>query len=138
MIDMAKSGTKEYQQEYYKKHKERHKLHARLSYHKYKNCPKHKEKAWERMLFRQYGITLEEYTQLLVKQNYVCAICKYPEKFSSKSGKIKRLAVDHCHKTKKIRSLLCFSCNAVLGLINDNILILSEMKKYLHFFIKFT
>lgn len=57
-------------------------------------------------LKRTYGITLEQYTELLEKQDYACAVCK------KKQDKIKyNLHVDHDHKTGEIRGLLCFNCN---------------------------
>jgi hypothetical protein len=59
-------------------------------------------------LFRRYGLTVEQYNDMSIKRNHVCAICK-------KSEASKRLAVDHCHNTGKIRALLCGSCNKLLG-----------------------
>ena len=41
------------------------------------------------------------------KQNYSCKICKKINILGDKKG----LQVDHCHKTGKIRGLLCPSCN---------------------------
>lgn len=59
-----------------------------------------------RLLFRKYGITLERYNEILKSQNYCCAICDRNEtEFTNK------LAVDHNHKSKNIRGLLCFHCN---------------------------
>lgn len=57
-----------------------------------------------------YGITEEQYLQLLAEQNGGCAICGKPP------GK-RQLAVDHCHKTGVIRGLLCGRCNLGLGFI---------------------
>lgn len=54
----------------------------------------------------KYGITEEQYDQLLEKQNHCCAIC---DKHSTESSK--RLAVDHDHVTGEIRGLLCDYCN---------------------------
>lgn len=61
------------------------------------------------LLKREYGITLEEYNRMLTAQNGKCAICKQSD--ASK----KALAVDHCHKSGKVRGLLCGSCNVKLG-----------------------
>lgn len=60
------------------------------------------------------GITLEQYNDLLTKQNGKCAIC-----FSV--DKNRALSVDHCHLTGQIRGLLCTSCNNALGLFKDNV-----------------
>jgi len=73
-----------------------------------------------------FGITLEEYNDLLEAQDGVCAICgKTPEE----NGR--SLAVDHCHKTGKIRGLLCQVCNAGLGSFKDNQDILRKAIEYL-------
>ncbi len=56
-------------------------------------------------LRRRYGITLEQFDAMVKKQNRKCGIC-----FA-----VKPLSVDHCHKTGKIRKLLCRSCNSRLG-----------------------
>ena len=60
-------------------------------------------------LKKTYGITQIEYTSLLQKQHGVCKICKTKRIFT------KRLAIDHNHKTGKIRGILCFWCNTKLG-----------------------
>jgi hypothetical protein len=76
-------------------------------------------------LRRAYGISLEEYKNLLKKQDGVCAIC---EKNCS-SGRM--LCVDHDHKTNTVRGLLCVNCNRAIGNLKDNINLLTRMIKYL-------
>jgi len=72
----------------------------------------------------RYGITLREYNILLDKQNGVCAVCgRGPGKRS--------LHVDHCHKTGRIRALLCSNCNSTLGKVRDDINILNKLIEYL-------
>lgn len=61
-------------------------------------------------LKKKFGITPEEYEVLLALQNHVCALCFRPERTLAK-----RLAVDHCHATGKVRGLLCGPCNVTLG-----------------------
>lgn len=79
---------------------------------------------------RRYGITLKEYNALLKKQNNVCAICGGVET-ATLNGIIKKLAVDHCHKTKMVRGLLCDRCNRGLGYFKDNIKTINNSLKYL-------
>lgn len=67
-----------------------------------------------RDLRRNYGIEVEEYDAMLVAQNGVCAICEQP----CVSGR--RLAVDHDHRTNRVRGLLCSRCNQGLGLFGDD------------------
>ena len=74
----------------------------------------------------RYGITEEEYEELLVKQKYSCKICgQKPDKSQTLPDKSqtepdKPLYVDHCHQTKTIRGLLCHKCNIALGHMNDD------------------
>ena len=77
-------------------------------------------------LKRNYGITLKEHQQMFDQQQGVCAICK-----SEGDGKLKKLCVDHDHKTGKVRQLLCRNCNMVLDQVGDNIQILQSMIEYL-------
>jgi hypothetical protein len=70
-------------------------------------------------LINKYGVTMEEYDKMLKSQNGVCAICLHPETLMRR-GKIVPLFVDHCHKTGKIRGLLCYPCNSAVGYLKDN------------------
>jgi len=72
-----------------------------------------------------YGLTLDEYANLFVKQNNKCAICK--QEFSNK----KHIHIDHCHKTNKVRALLCHGCNTAIGLFKESSDILKSAQKYL-------
>jgi len=81
-------------------------------------------------LMRYYGIDLAKYQEMLLAQNGVCAICFRPET-SVVNGKIKPLAVDHCHNSEKIRGLLCARCNQAVGLFGEDINVLSNAIEYL-------
>ena len=63
-------------------------------------------------LKRKYGMSLEEYAARLADQRGVCVICLKASQ--------KRLRVDHDHKTKKLRNLLCDPCNLGLGQFGDD------------------
>ena len=79
------------------------------------------------MLIRKYGITLEEYNQMLIDQEGKCLICnKHYTKFES------NLSVDHNHKTGEIRGLLCKNCNVGLGFFEDNCNLLLNAINYLN------
>ena len=85
-------------------------------------------------LKRCYGITLNEYNEMLEKQNGKCAICGTTETKGRKSGRgggADVFAVDHCHDTGDVRGLLCHSCNRAMGLLGDNTHILQSMIEYL-------
>jgi hypothetical protein len=76
---------------------------------------------------RKYNITIDDYYRLYEVQNGKCAICD-AEDPGAKKG---RLFVDHDHRTKEIRGLLCYSCNMLLGHSKDNSKILSKAIQYL-------
>lgn len=69
-------------------------------------------------LGRDFGITLEQYNEMLAAQGGVCAICKNPETHQRKG--VWSLSVDHCHDTGRVRGLLCNNCNRGVGLLRDN------------------
>ncbi|WP_457457244.1 endonuclease VII domain-containing protein [Streptomyces sp. TE5632] len=60
-------------------------------------------------LKRKYGITEAERDELIASQGGACCIC-----LSAPAAH-----VDHCHKTGRVRGVLCFSCNAALGQFKD-------------------
>lgn len=73
--------------------------------------------AWK--LRTQFGITLDEFHALDSSQGYACAICRVLWSDIS-SSKHRRPHIDHCHKTGKVRGLLCNGCNIALGLFRDS------------------
>lgn len=90
-----------------------------------KNDPASFFKKRNRSLKLNYGITNNDYEKLLVNQNGGCALCfRKP-----KPGK--HLHVDHCHKTKKVRGLLCHQCNWYMGTIDADHSILDRILNYL-------
>jgi hypothetical protein len=75
----------------------------------------------------RYGITAIDYDTMLAIQNYGCAICNIKTLRSDEGD----LAVDHCHLTGKVRGLLCFHCNLILGMLKENIEIMKNAINYL-------
>ena len=74
-----------------------------------------KYKAWQKsygIIYRkrQYGMTLDQYSNLLLLQNYSCAICL---------NKMKNPQIDHNHQTNQTRGLLCVRCNLGLSFMED-------------------
>lgn len=77
-----------------------------------------------------FGISLDEYVKLQMAQNGNCAICKQPET-QMRGGKIKMLAVDHCHTSGKVRGLLCTDCNQAIGKMKENRSVFESAVSYL-------
>lgn len=75
-----------------------------------------------------YGMTTEQYDAMLAAQGGVCAICGSS---SPRTFKAKYFAIDHCHKTDKIRGLLCLPCNSGIGHLKDDIDLLETAVRYL-------
>lgn len=79
-----------------------------------------------------YGITLDYYELLLQEQEGVCAACGYPETaMDHRTQQIRRLAVDHNHKTGEVRGLLCTSCNLALGNLLEDPARIEGLLKYI-------
>jgi Recombination endonuclease VII len=78
-----------------------------------------------------YGISFEEYTEILAQQGGVCKICRQPEQLKTKNGKVKLLAVDHDHETDKIRGIICNGCNRAIGYIFNDPSIARAIAEYL-------
>lgn len=73
-----------------------------------------------------FGITLEQYYAMRESQEGRCAICGCPDR-----TKARRLAVDHDHKSGKVRALLCHHCNTGLGNFRDDPALMMKAIQYL-------
>jgi len=119
------------QKEYYEKNKETIAEKEKLRYLEIKNKQSQTYKQFridnpffvrerERRYYfkKQYGLTIDDLKQMWELQNGACANqnCLKELKYG-KAG----FAVDHCHKTNKIRGLLCMKCNVSLGNVEDSI-----------------
>jgi hypothetical protein len=95
---------------------------------------KNPDKAKASELKKRFGVGAEWYNERLSEQNGVCAICGGQEPAVSKDGGPRSLAIDHCHKTKKVRALLCSRCNTALGCFKDNPDFLRKAANYIEFY----
>jgi hypothetical protein len=122
MVD-RKEGDKKYYREHRvahdvnsnkwaREHPEKKKKIAREWYHR------NKRQAESSRLKSEYGITIEDYDKMYLKQEGKCAGCKTFHDV---------LCVDHNHKTGKIRGLLCRKCNSALGFVEDNVVTLENL-----------
>ena len=115
---MCKLCYKAFKKEYYQRPEVKQKEYIYLMKRYFKN---------------KFNITLDEYKKILIEQNGVCAICFNPEySVHGRSQKPVNLAVDHCHKTGKVRGLLCRSCNQVLGHFKDDVMRFKSAITYLN------
>ncbi len=82
-----------------------------------KSCKAKMNRNWK------YSMKSGRYEKMAQEQGFKCAICL---------KKPRVLFVDHCHKTERLRGLLCRNCNSVLGMCDDNIAILNASIEYLN------
>ena len=82
----------------------------------------------------RYGMTLEEYNVLLAEQGGRCAICRssHPGGGNRKGRARRTFCLDHCHRTGKVRGLLCNRCNLGLGNFDDDVDTLEAARSYVH------
>lgn len=69
-----------------------------------------------------YGISEEDFQKLRLKAAGKCMLC---------NDNTKKLNIDHCHKTGKVRGLLCTRCNSLLGVIEKDPLMFNKIQEYL-------
>lgn len=62
---------------------------------------------------------------MLDQQAGLCAICTDPMVPGKKTH------VDHCHKTGRIRGLLCHHCNVAIGLMRESTCLLYAAADYI-------
>lgn len=70
---------------------------------------------------KKFNLTIKSFAELANKQDNKCAIC----------NQVKKLYVDHCHNTGKVRGLLCNGCNSGIGHFYDDINLLEKVLDYL-------
>lgn len=90
--------------------------------------PEQKEANWARRIERVYGISSERYYSMLAEQGG-CRICG-----EGPVGAVAKLAVDHCHRTGRVRGLLCTKCNSAIGLLSESRESLAAAINYLEHF----
>ncbi len=104
---------------------------CRESYRKERYDPEAKRRANFRY---NYGMDSRVYDQLFQFQGGVCAICGRPPEYR-KIGRArtpnKSLTLDHCHRTKLLRGLLCYECNLAIGWMRDNVENIDKMRAYI-------
>ena len=74
-------------------------------------------------LKRSYGLTIEQYEEMVQSQGGNCAVCLKPPNDI--------LYVDHDHATGRVRKLLCQSCNFALGLLEEDVERISRLIDYI-------
>ena len=87
------------------------KYFARLAKRSREKDPERTERNRRKRRAKAYGLTLEQLTALETAADGRCMICRTP---------VAKLVVDHCHKTGRVRGLLCGTCNSAIGYLKDD------------------
>lgn len=106
--------------------KAKNKAHVR----EYMKDYRHRYKSRARTLHysRTYGLTVAQVDAMLAAQDGACAICQTQ---NPSRGRTLGWFVDHDHKTRLVRGILCNNCNRAIGLMKDDPSILERAVAYL-------
>ena len=94
-----------------------------LRYHSRLETKQAHNRASYRYRIKSYGLTMDEYEEMLSRCGGTCEVCGHASK--------ELLHIDHDHSTGKVRGLLCRPCNAALGLVRDSPERLRKLANYL-------
>lgn len=121
IIEYRDNSNRRVKKKYAEDSEHREKVKRRV--HQWKEENREKKRRVDRncRLKREYGITQEEYEEMVQEQSGLCACC----------GKEKPLIVDHDHQTGAIRGLLCKICNVAIGNLGDSLQGLQRAVDYL-------
>jgi hypothetical protein len=87
--------------------------------------PQSREYKQKHYLKTKYGLSMEQYAEMMERQGNTCFICDSPQ-----TGE-RNMCVDHCHSTGKVRALLCTTHNTLLGNCGDDVVMLCKAIAYL-------
>lgn len=82
-----------------------------------------------RMRLNARGLTETQFAEMLIAQGGLCLVCRCDLGHLKRDGG--RIHVDHCHRSGRVRGLLCLQCNVGLGMFRDSPALLIAAVKYL-------
>lgn len=77
-----------------------------------------------RSRLRPYGLSIDEFADLMDMQNHACACCFQPFETTEDAN------VDHCHRQGYVRGVLCSGCNMALGFAKDDVMRMLALAAY--------
>ena len=101
---------------------------------KHSSKPRRKEYVRNHKLKSQYGITLEKFLSIRKNQNNICPICN--ENFSTMIDR--DICIDHNHRTKNIRGVICRQCNILIGVIETKKIQIKHLLNAIQYLNKYT
>jgi recombination endonuclease VII len=118
-----RASSRAYQQSHKKEIAERERQRRQNPEYLEKRRASGRESRRKQIFKSVYGISTADYEIMAKRQGGLCKLCKRKP--------ANRLAVDHCHATNKVRSLLCLNCNSMLGFSGDDPICLEAGAAYL-------
>lgn len=106
-MDLKQTKAAAYMQKYYAESPEyRRKCAA------YKVAWRAKNREWHNFTrsLKRYGLTLDQYHAKLEAQDFNCAVCDIEDPCD----------IDHCHRSLRVRGILCHGCNTAIGLLKES------------------
>lgn len=103
-------------------------IDARCKEWRKKYFERHPYKQFEYRIKSEYGITAHQFHEMIIEQENKCALC---EKYFNHNGTKTNFGIDHCHKTGKVRGLLCYQCNSAIGYVKESTTTLEKMIAYI-------
>lgn len=85
--------------------------------HTKKMKEREKEQGYRGYLKYRYKMRIDDKERMFIEQKGRCSNIGCQSKLE---GRISKIAIDHCHKTEKVRGLLCINCNLALGHVKDD------------------
>lgn len=98
---------------------------------KRKESGEHRRVSYKYQLNKNYNLSVHQFNEMYRGQSGACLICGKTLENIFLLVKGVRLAIDHCHKTGKVRGMLCNNCNSGIGKLNDDIEMLEKAIWYL-------
>lgn len=111
----ANPELRQHRRNYERRWRQTHKSALKKSYRKYR-------------LKVEYGLSLEQFDEMIAQQHGVCAICKVKRVVRGEP----HLHVDHDHQSGLVRGILCHHCNMILGHSRDSVDVLEACIAYLN------
>lgn len=134
--DKVKANAKRYAvknaaklKKYRELNKHVHRTYLKLWARRFRAKPGNRENIRHRQIIRRYGLTQEQFAVMLKKQGSRCGVCRKSIKPAHR-GK-DAACIDHCHKSGKVRGLLCFNCNCGIGQFKDKPALLRKAIKWI-------
>lgn len=91
--------------------------------------PEYRQRRSDDTLLRRFGLTRADRETMLASQGGRCAVCRTDDPPGEHANR--RWHIDHCHKTRRVRAILCANCNNALGFLRESVTTAEAMVEYI-------